>query len=317
MSRAAICIGINHYECVPPLFGCENDARAVHERLSRHHDGSPNFASRLRLSSETRLTRAELRRLSTELFSKPDLEVAVFYFAGHGARTDSGSFLVGQDGTFEDEGLAMAEVITKANESTARERIVVLDCCHAGAIDQLFTSAQNLALKKGVSVLAASRDTEASQEVGGRGVFTTKICDALDGGAADVTGSVTVAGMYAYVDEVLSLWEQRPAFKANVSKLVTLREAEPAVSKDKLRKIKAYFPTPDHIFPLDPSFEPTAEPHHEENEAVFADLQRYRGARLLVPHGTEHMYYAAMESRACGLTPLGRFYWERVAAGKI
>lgn len=316
MARAAICIGINDYD-FSPLSGCENDARSIHERLSKNHDGSPNVASRLHLSSETRLTKAELRRLATELFTKPELEVAIFYFAGHGSRTDSGPFLISQDARDADEGLAMGDLITKANESTARERIIILDCCHAGAIDQLFGSEQNLALKKGVSILAASRDTETSQEVGGRGVFTSKVCDALDGGAADVTGSVTVASVYAYVDQVLALWEQRPLFKANVSRLVSLREAEPAVSKDKLRKLVNYFPTPDFVFQLDPSYEPTAEPHHEENEAVFADLQRFRGARLLTPHGTEHMYYAAMESRACSLTPLGRFYRARVEAGKI
>lgn len=317
MTRAAICIGINDYDYVSSLSGCENDASSIHARLSKHHDGSPNVASRLCVSSETRLTKAELRRLATELFTKPELEVAVFYFAGHGSRTDSGPFLISQDARDGDEGLAMGDLITKANESTARERIIILDCCHAGAIDQLFGSEQNLALKKGVSILAASRDTETSQEVGGRGVFTSKVCDALDGGAADVTGSVTVASVYSYVDQVLALWEQRPLFKANVSRLVSLREAEPAVSKDKLRKLVDYFPTPDFVFQLDPSYEPTAEPHHEENEAVFADLQRFRGARLLTPHGTEHMYYAAMESRACSLTPLGRFYRARVEAAKI
>lgn len=317
MTRAAICIGINDYDYVSPLTGCENDARFIHERLSRHYDNSPNVASRLCLASETRLTKAELRRLATELFTKPELEVAIFYFAGHGSRTDSGPFLISQDARDADEGLAMGNLITKANESTARERIIILDCCHSGAIDQLFGSAQNIPLSKGVSILAASRDTETSQEIGGRGIFTTKVCDALDGGAADVTGSVTVASVYAYVDQVLALWEQRPLFKANVSKLVSLREAEPAVSKDKLRKLVDYFPTPDFVFQLDPSYEPTADPHHEENEAIFADLQRFRGARLLAPHGTEHMYYAAMDSRACSLTPLGRFYRARVEAGKI
>ena len=33
MARAAICIGINDYEHVSRLCGCENDARAIHERI--------------------------------------------------------------------------------------------------------------------------------------------------------------------------------------------------------------------------------------------------------------------------------------------
>ena len=317
MGRAAVCIGINDYENVDPLKGCENDATAIHERLLEHDNGSPNFVSKVHLSSTTRLTRAEIRRISSALFGQVDLEVALFYFAGHGAKTENGAYLVSQDGDFHDEGVAMAELISKANASTARERVIILDCCNAGAIDEFFASTATVPLAKGVSILASSRATEESGEVGGRGVFTTKVCDALDGGGADVLGSVTVASVYAYVDQVFTLFEQRPLFKANVSKLVSLREAQASVSPEKLRKLTDYFSRPDYVFPLDPSYEPTAEPHHEKNEAVFSDLQRYRGARLLEPHGTEHMYYAAMESRSCGLTPLGKFYWERAKARKI
>jgi hypothetical protein len=37
--------------------------------------------------------------------------------------------------------------------------------------------------------------------------------------------------------------------------------------------------------------------------------QRYRAATLVDPVGEEHMYYAAMNSTSCQLTPLGRHYW--------
>ncbi|MBE9180271.1 caspase family protein [Oculatella sp. LEGE 06141] len=317
MLKAAVLVGINQYEYVNPLFGCENDASLMFKLLSKQHDGTPNFNCRLLLSSETQLTTSELRRHAKELFSKPDLEIALFYFAGHGAKTDHGSFLVSQDGNFDAEGLLMSELITKANESSARERIIILDCCHAGAIDKFFSETQRISLEQGTSVLAACRDNETSAEKCGQGLFTTKICDALAGGAADVSGSVTVASIYAYVDEVLSLWEQRPLFKANLTKLTAIREAEPSVSKDKLRRLTDYFKTPDYKIQLDPSFEPDAEPQNPKNEAIFGDLQRFRGARLVQPDEEEHMYYAAMNSKSCSLTPLGRFYWERVKAGKI
>ena len=317
MAKGACLFGINRYENISPLYGCENDVENLAALLSKNHDGSPNFNCRKFLSSQTRITRAELRRLSEELFSKEGLDVALFYFAGHGAVTKSGSYLVCQDGEFDDEGMPMAEIVAKANASPAREKIIIIDCCHAGAIDQFFNSAGNVPLSKGVSILAASRASETSAEINRSGLFTTKLCDALAGGAADVIGGINVAGTYAYLDEVLSIWEQRPVFKANVEKLVTLREAEHAVSKDKLRKLVTYFPQEDYEFPLDPSFEPDAEPNHPENEAIFADLQRFRGARLLVPNGNEHMYYAAMKKLSCSLTPLGKFYWHRVKQDKI
>ena len=317
MSRAAVCVGIDTYERVRALAGCENDARAIHARLLEHADGKENFASRLHLSSEERLTRAALRGIVRELFAMADLEVALFYFAGHGAVTADGSFLVSQDGDFGDEGVPMSEIVDKANKSTARERIIVLDCCNAGAIDALFASGLQMPLAKGVSVLASSRDVEASVEADGRGVFTARVCDALDGDAADVLGGVTVASVYAYVDQVFTLFEQRPQLMANVSKLVTIRRAAAAVSPDKLRRLLDYFPEPDHVIQLGPEYEPTAEPNDEVKEAVFADLQRFRGARLVEPHGTDHMYWAAMERRTCNLTPLGRFYWERARARKL
>lgn len=317
MAKAAVVVGINNYERYSPLYGCENDANAMEQLLTSHHDGSPNFNCRKLLSSEMRVTRSELRAQVDELFSKKGLDVALFYFAGHGANTSSGSFLVSQDGNKNDEGLPMAELISRATDSPAREKIIILDCCHAGAIDQLFASHSALALGAGVSILAACRDTEYSAEKNRRGLFTLTVCDALDGGAADVVGNVTVASAYAYLDEVLDVWEQRPVLKANVEKLVTIRRAEPAVSDDKLRKLPGYFPTENFNFSLDPSFEPDALPNHPENEAIFGDLQRFRGARLLVPIGTEHMYYAAMQSRSCKLTPLGKFYWRKAKKGLL
>jgi hypothetical protein len=63
------------------------------------------------------------------------------------------------------------------------------------------------------------------------------------------------------------------------------------------------------VFQLDPSYEPEAEPRNPEHEAVFKTLQNYRAAKLLDPVGAEHMYFAAMSSAGCRLTPLGRHYW--------
>ena len=45
-------------------------------------------------------------------------------------------------------------------------------------------------------------------------------------------------------------------------------------------------------------------------------LQRCRAAKLVEPVGEDHMYYAAMNSRSCALTPLGRHYW-RMASNNM
>jgi len=84
-----------------------------------------------------------------------------------------------------------------------------------------------------------------------------------------VLGNTTVAGVYAYVDQALGPWDQRPLFRASLSKLVSLRNNRPAVLAEVLRQLPAWFPTPDHVFPLDPSYEPDAEPRNAEHEQVI------------------------------------------------
>ena len=55
----------------------------------------------------------------------------------------------------------------------------------------------------------------------------------------------------------------------------------------------------------------------DENTAVFSDLQKLEGVGLVVPVGEEHMYYAAMNSKACELTAVGKQYWRLVKEGRI
>jgi hypothetical protein len=132
----------------------------------------------------------------------------------------------------------------------------------------------------------------------GRGLFSRFLGGALEGGAADVLGRVTVAGLYAYLDECFGAWDQRPAFKANVDRLHELRRCTPAVPPSELRKICKLFPVADHHFRLDPSYEPDAEPRDPEHERVHdapevssgqAGRARRRGAHVLRGDGKQGM----------------------------
>lgn len=49
----------------------------------------------------------------------------------------------------------------------------------------------------------------------------------------------------------------------------------------------------------------------------FFDLQKLEGVGLVVPVNEEHMYYAAMNSKSCKLTPIGKRYWKLVKEGRI
>jgi hypothetical protein len=318
--RRALLVGVDDYTSAP-LAGCVNDANALAALLGKHHDGSPNFDIKLLTAPSDQITRAELRKNIEQLLKAP-ADVALFYFSGHGTENNLGGFLVTQDATRYDEGVALTDVLAFANQSSVSEVVILLDSCHSGALGQVPAIQNDKAnIREGVSILTASRSSEVAIETGGMGLFTSLVVAALDGGAADAIGRVTVASVYAYVDESLGSWDQRPLFKSHVSTLIPLRNAKPAIDVTILRQLPEWFPQPDVEFDLDPSYEPdkhgATEPTNEEHERIFGCLQKCRAAKLVEPVGEEHMYYAAMNSKSCRLTPLGRHYWRLANEGRI
>lgn len=318
--RRALIVGIDDYPDAP-LAGCVNDAIAIEQLLERNADDSLNFTCRVLTvanGNDAPITKPSLFEQINKLFEH-ECDVALFFFAGHGTENNLGGYLVTPDAGRYNEGVSMDEVLKLANQSKAREVVVILDCCHSGALGNLpaIDNSKSL-LREGVSVLTASRSSQASVEThDGKGLFTSLVCDALAGGAADVVGNVTVASVYAYVDQVLGAWDQRPLLKSHVSKLIPLRVCAAGVSMEILRRLPKYFSTPDELFHLDPSYEPDAEPRGHENEKIFADLQKYRAARLLIPVDEDHLYFAAMRNKSCRLTELGQFYWRLANGGRI
>jgi hypothetical protein len=313
--RRALIVGIDQYHGAP-LRGCVNDAKKMADLLKTNEDGSPNFECKTLTAPPFNIGRADLKSRIKELFIN-EADVALLYFSGHGAKNILGGYLVTQDAQQHDEGVPMSDVIALANKSSAQEVVVLLDCCHSGALGDLPGVEDKTLLREGVSILTASRGSQVAVEIAGGGVFTSLLCAALEGGASDVLGRVTIASIYAYVDQSLGAWDQRPLFKALVSKLIPLRTCNPVVPLEVLRRLPEYFKSEGAEFQLDPSFEPDLDPKHPEHEAIFRDLQRLRDARLLVAVGAEHMFYAAINSRSCKLTALGRFHWNLAKAGKL
>ncbi|GAA2552406.1 caspase family protein [Winogradskya consettensis] len=329
--RKALIVGIDHYTHLPRLTGCVNDARAVSAALGRHADGSVNFADPRVLTSSSpsgRVLRAGLRDAVRRLFSG-DAEIALFYFAGHGSVDDAGGFLCGSDSRDGNDGLALAEVMTFANRSAATNRVIILDSCRSGiAADHPLT--RGLAeVTSGMTVLTASTEDQFAEETpgGGAGVFTSLLVDALHGAAANLVGDITPGSVYAHIDQSLGPWMQRPVFKTNVRRFVSLRTVPPPLASDELRALTTHFPEPGHDFALDPSYEPerSAEqaadpaipPPDPTHTATFRVLQNYVKVNLLLPVGAPHMWHAAMLSKSCRLTPLGRHYWRLVDKGLL
>lgn len=192
--RKGLFIGINHYDYVSPLSGCNNDAMAMASVLERHANGRPNFSSKVLTSAEEQLTLKLMKQQIQSLFSG-DCDVALLYFAGHGqfdTSIDEG-LLIPQDYQPGGDGIRISDILEWADKAPhIKNKIIILDCCQAGAAGAL----RNLrggssVIGEGVTILTACKKEQYALESRGHGVFTDLLLQALHGGAANVLGKVT------------------------------------------------------------------------------------------------------------------------------
>ena len=325
--RKALIVGIDHYSHIKPLSGCVNDAHAVKAVLERHADGTVNFVTPRLLTGTGPadiVEKAELKEAVRELFAG-DADIALLYFAGHGYVEDTGGFLCASDCRTGDDGFSLAELMTLASKSHARNKVIILDSCHSGIAGDRPTARGIAEINEGMTVLTASTAEQYAMEVpgGGAGVFTTLFVDALGGAAANLVGDVTPGSVYAHIDQSLGPWAQRPVFKTNVKTFVSLRKATPPIPLTDLQALATHFPNAGYNFKLDPAYEPersreqrndpNVPPPDPEKTAVFAILQKYVKVNLVRTVGATHMWHAAMQSKSCELTVLGEHYRKLVA----
>lgn len=322
--RAALIVGIDYYRHADQLFGCVNDAESINEVLRKNDNGDPNFECNMLTGTKDDdiIQKDELKDNIENLFGK-DLDVVLFYFAGHGDIESSGGYIIAGDSTRGDNGISLTDILTYANNSPAKNKIIILDSCHSGQMGNL-SSMEIASLAEGLTVLTASSKNQYASEENGGGVFTTLLIDALYGGAANLVGDVTPGSVYAHIDQSLGAWEQRPIFKTNVKQFVSLRKNSPKIPISDLRRIVEFFPSPRIEFSLDPTYEPEEKGRDEDmpapiknNTEIFAILQRYNRFGLLEPVGAQHMWNAAMESKSCKLTTLGEHYRKLVTKDRI
>jgi hypothetical protein len=329
--RKALIVGIDYYPHIGSLSGCVNDAHSVKAALERNADGTLNFTAPQVLtgtSSGQSVQKRDLKEGVRQLFVD-DSEIALFYFAGHGYIEDTGGFLCASDCQTGDDGLALAEIMTLANTSKARNKVVILDSCHSGVVGNNAIATGMAEISDGVTILTASTADQYALETpgGGAGVFTSLFVDALNGGAANLVGDITPGSVYAHIDQSLGPWAQRPVFKTNVKTFVSLRKTEPPIALVDLQALTKHFPAPDHDFRLDPSFEPERSSDQLQNSSIpspdpvntatFRVLQKYVRVNLVRPVDAPHMWHAAIQSKSCELTVLGQHYWNLVNKGLI
>jgi hypothetical protein len=258
-------------------------------------------------------------------------ETALLYFSGHGYENTTGAEIVLPQNIEEAgqyySGIQMTTIMDIVNRSKSRNKIIILDCCHSGHLSNYSINESVSIINAGVSILTACRGNEYAVESGCNGIFTKLLCEALNGGAADFCGNITIGSIYAFIDRALGPWDQRPVFKTNVTEFFPMKKIVPKVSTDTIRQLKDLFEDSNSNYCLSPSYEETnklentikpIEPYaNEENVSTFKCLQQLQSIGLVEPVDCDYMYYAAMESKSCRLTEIGKYYWQLSKNGRI
>lgn len=334
IERRALVVGIDTYANASKLSSCINDAAAVGKLLESNADGWPNYMCRVLLDNTEDgkpITRARLRAACEELFANFKGDV-LLYFSGHGVLTPFGGHLCAHDSQPSDWGVPMQEIVQMAIDSTARDIIIILDCCNSGDIaDPAILNSKRggdplAILRENMTVIAASLAMQSSVEAGKHGLFTASLIDALNGGAADHMGWVTASSIYAYVERRFGSWgeRQRPVYKSYATSVRVVRECAPLIDRVKLLKLVEVFPTQDFKYRLTPGHEPEDEhgkvhkPVDKEKVAIAKLIKDFRDAglaRSTTPG--EQFFWTARRRHTVELTMRGQEYWWLVKNRKI
>ncbi len=215
----ALVVGIGPYGNLPEkswLKYSERDADAIYKILISPEGGNFRAENVHRLAGAD----ATLENLTRELevwlpsVSKPDDRVLI-YFAGHGFVHGGRAYLAPYDfdaNNIDGSGYPMdrlGEIVS--SKIQARDKILLTDACHSGAITPQAEGENNEAINKSLLdlsssmfLLSASRDRESSYESsdwgGGHGIFTYYVVKAMEG-EADTSGDgiVTADELAEYV----------------------------------------------------------------------------------------------------------------------
>lgn len=305
--RKALLIGINDYDHVKKLKGCENDVQMMEEVFQYHEKGDPNFSISKLLNETNDKIQSEIISLLTR-----DATMALLYFSGHGNVTDDGGFICGREVSEEHPGVSMDWIAEQINQSLIPEITVILDCCFAGELANEETDGIIFSrLRKGVTILAATTEDDTATEFLRKGIFTSILYDGLKGAAKDVLGHVTAVSLYSNAESILSPWEQRPVFKSFVKQLTPLRFCLPTVRKRILRQMvhEPYFPIKGRKIPLTSQMLEGEKVHQIGKEELYA-LAAFEKAGLLECPDRMPLLQAIMENQTCSLSPYGRHVWD-------
>jgi serine/threonine protein kinase len=232
--RKALIVGVNEYSSsVSNLNNCKNDALSLDGILSMEEY---DFSTKVLLNEDA--TRRSIKKSLTNIFNSSS-DFSIFYFAGHGAINEMGSYLLPYDTDDIDIGIRLdlfKRLVEKTSDNS--KSVIILDCCHSGAAlirngdERSKRSLQNDDVRStigqlgsGSALLAACKPNQGAYEDESidHGLFTYYLLQALYGKAADEDGQVNLNLIYSYVSRLFEEETgQTPVFKGNISGSIVL-----------------------------------------------------------------------------------------------
>ena len=330
--KRALLIGIDDYKSkkYAKLKGCVKAAEKLAQALELNADKEQTKNFHVEIFSDcksSKIAQSEIAKSKIESLFNSDghKTMALLYFAGHGTTEVNGGQIVFKDGSM----LAMETILAIVAQSQILNKIILFDCCVSGQMGSDPFAPTTSKLPDGVTIMTACTDKHNAGENTNGGIFTQLLVNALNGGAADFLGRITIGGIYAYIDKLLGASNQRPVLKTNVRSFALMKQVAPQVSIKDLRKIVKIFERPEQMYDLDSSYEPTNNPNHPDRPSnyhepyadkkhteIFAVLQSMVKIGLVVPYHDDpkkqHMYFAAMDGKYCKLTEQGKLCWRLV-----
>lgn len=222
--RRALLIGINKYKYMRHLDYCANDMKVLKEKLVKFGGYSEKLVTLftdIDRPPESIASSTLLIELDQFLESAGPGDTVLIAFSGHGACDENGqNYWMPCNGyrkMIAETALSMARVEDLLRTCKARQKILILDCCHSGSEKAETTThdfdPDKLAPGKGIVRLFSCSRKQYSVESPEhqRGVFSHFLSEALEGKADETEGGnrdghVTVTEAYDYVHKHVKEW---------------------------------------------------------------------------------------------------------------